>query len=65
MEKYHVEQRELETQLADMELYADSEKSRLKTVLERKTQIDKLLEEIEMIWLDLQEQVDAYADSVD
>ncbi len=65
MEKYHVEQRELETQLADMELYADSEKSRLKTVLERKTQIDKLLEEIEMIWLDLQEQIDAYADSVD
>ena len=65
MEKYHAEQRELETQLADMELYADSEKSRLKTVLERKTQIDKLLEEIEMIWLDLQEQVDAYADSVD
>jgi len=65
MEKYHVEQRDLEAQLADTEIYADSEKSRLRTVLERKVQIDKALEDAELTWLDLQEQVDAYADNVD
>jgi ATP-binding cassette subfamily F protein 3 len=58
MESYHVEQRDLETQLTDTEIYADSEKARLRTVLERKTQIDKLLEDAEMIWLDLQEQIE-------
>ncbi|MEI7796914.1 MAG: ATP-binding cassette domain-containing protein [Methylococcaceae bacterium] len=65
MEKYHVEQRDLEAQLANTEIYADSEKSRLRTVLERKVQIDKALEDAELTWLDLQEQVDAYADNVD
>ncbi len=65
VEKFHAEQRDLEAQLADMEIYADSEKSRLKTVLERKTQVDKALDEAEFTWLDLQEQVDAYADNTD
>jgi ATP-binding cassette subfamily F protein 3 len=65
MEKYHVEQRDLETQLADEKIYADSEKARLKTVLERKAQIDKSLEDAEMIWLDLQEQVDLSSNNMD
>ncbi|MEI7839950.1 MAG: ATP-binding cassette domain-containing protein [Methylococcaceae bacterium] len=65
MEKYHVEQRDLEAQLADPEIYADHEKARLRTVLERKVHIDKALEDAELTWLDLQEQVDAYADNVD
>ncbi|MDD5755384.1 MAG: ATP-binding cassette domain-containing protein, partial [Methylococcales bacterium] len=63
VEKFHAEQRDLEAQLADMEIYADSEKARLKTVLERKTQIDKALDDAELTWLDLQEQVDSYADN--
>ncbi len=65
MEKYHVEQRDLETQLADEKIYADSEKARLKTVLERKAQIDKSLEDAEMIWLELQEQVDLSSNNMD
>ena len=65
VEKFHAQQRDLETQLADMEIYADSEKARLKMVLERKTQVDKALDEAELTWLDLQEQVDAYVDNAD
>ena len=63
VEKFHAQQRDLEAQLADMEIYADSEKARLKTVLEHKTQVDKALDEAELTWLDLQEQVDAYVDN--
>jgi ATP-binding cassette, subfamily F, member 3 len=62
VEKYHAQQRDLETQLADEKIYADSEKAHLKTVLEQKTQIDKLLDEAEMRWLDLQEQLEAFVD---
>ncbi len=62
VEKYHAQQRELETQLANTDIYADSEKARLKTVLEQKIQIDKLLDEAQMRWMDLQEQLDANAD---
>ena len=59
IEKYHAEKSDLETQLADEKIYAESEKARLKTVLERKTQVDNLLEEAEMQWLDLQEKLES------
>lgn len=59
VEKYHAEQRELETQLADPDIYADSEKARLRTVLDRKTQVDNKLEEAELLWLETQERLDA------
>jgi len=58
VEKYHTLQRELEAQLADPEIYADSEKARLRTVLERKAQVDKDLEDAELTWMDLQEQIE-------
>ena len=61
VEKFHAEQKQLEQQLADSAIYEDSEKSRLKQVLERKVQVDKLLEEAELAWMDAEEQIAAIA----
>lgn len=58
IEKYHAEKSELESQLADEKIYADSEKNRLKTVLERKMQVDNLLEDVEIRWFELQEKLE-------
>lgn len=58
IEKYHAEKSELEAQLADEKIYADSEKARLKSVLERKAQVDILLEDVEMRWFELQEKLE-------
>jgi ATP-binding cassette subfamily F protein 3 len=57
VEKYHAEQKQLEQQLADAAIYEDSEKNRLKQVLARKVQVDKLLEDAELAWMDAEEQV--------
>ncbi len=51
VEKYHQQQHQLELQLADPAIYADTEKQRLKTVLEQKTLIDKALAQAEEQWL--------------
>ncbi|MDD1610128.1 MAG: ATP-binding cassette domain-containing protein [Methylococcaceae bacterium] len=59
VEKYHAEQKQLEQQLADSAIYEDSEKARLKQVLDRKIQVDKLLEDAEMAWMNAEEQVAA------
>lgn len=59
IEKFSTEKQDLETQLTDEKIYADSEKSRLKSVLERKTQVDNLLEEVEMCWFELQEKLES------
>ena len=59
VEKYHAEQKQLEQQLADPAIYEDGEKPRLKQVLDRKVQVDKLLEDAEMAWMDAEEQVAA------
>lgn len=59
VEKFHAEQKQLEQQLADPAIYDDNEKVRLKQVLERKVQVDKLLEDAEMRWMDAEEQVAA------
>jgi ATP-binding cassette subfamily F protein 3 len=62
VEKFHAEQKQLEQQLADAAIYEDSEKARLKQVLDRKVQVDKLLEEAELAWMDAEEQVAAIAE---
>lgn len=59
VEKYHNEQCELERQLAEPAIYADSEKARLKQLLERKTRVDKALEAAETDWLEAEEQLQA------
>lgn len=64
VEKYHIQQRELESQLAESDIYAESEKGRLREVLERKTQIDKALDAAEQTWMELQEQIDLCEPSV-
>lgn len=57
VEKYHNEQRELEQQLAKPDIYADSEKDRLKQLLARKAKIDKALEAAEADWLEAEERL--------
>ncbi|MGZ5049603.1 MAG: ATP-binding cassette domain-containing protein [Methylobacter sp.] len=59
VEKYHNEQRELERQLADPDVYAESEKDRLKKLMERKVQVDKALEEAEAAWMEAEENIEA------
>ncbi|NOT11272.1 MAG: ATP-binding cassette domain-containing protein [Methylococcaceae bacterium] len=58
VEKYHLEQKQLEQQLADSAIYADSEKMRLKELLERKTQVDKALEIAEAEWIEAEEKLE-------
>lgn len=59
VEKYHNEQRQLEQQLADPDIYADSEKDRLKKLMERKVQVDKALEAAEAVWMEAEENIEA------
>jgi len=59
VEKYHNEQRQLELQLADPAIYAESEKGRLKQLMERKVQVDKALDEAEAAWMDAEEKIGA------
>jgi len=49
--RYHTQQQQLEQQLADPAIYAETEKLRLKNVLEQKTAIDKALAAAEESWL--------------
>ncbi|MDD5578564.1 MAG: ATP-binding cassette domain-containing protein [Methylobacter sp.] len=57
VEKYHNEQRQLEHQLADPAIYAESEKQRLKKLVERKAQVDKALGEAESDWMEAEEKL--------
>ena len=58
VERYHNEQRQLEVELADPELYSDQHKERLKILLARKAEVDKALEEAESEWLDAEERLE-------
>ena len=58
VEKYHNEQRELEHQLADPAIYEASEKNHLKRILDRKVQVDKLLDEAESAWMEAEEAIE-------
>jgi len=58
VEKYHIEQRRLEVELADPALYAETEKDKLKKLLMRKTEIDKALDAAEAEWLAAEERLE-------
>ena len=58
VEKYHNEQRQLEQLLADPDIYAETEKARLKQTLERKIQIDKALDIAEAEWIEAEENIE-------
>lgn len=55
VEKFHTEQKNLETQLADSEIYSDSNKAKLKKLLAQKINVDKALEQSEEEWMILEE----------
>lgn len=59
VERYHNEQRRLETELANPEIYADTQKDRLKTVLAQKANVDKALAVAEADWLTAEERLAA------
>jgi ATP-binding cassette, subfamily F, member 3 len=59
VEKYHAEQKQLEQQLSDPIIYEETAKERLKQLLNRKIEVDKLLEDAELAWMDAEEQVTA------
>ncbi|MGL5472288.1 MAG: ABC transporter ATP-binding protein, partial [Shewanella sp.] len=50
---------ELEHLLADSELYDQDNKAKLTSVLSERTSLTQALEESEMQWLELQEEIDA------
>jgi len=51
LDKLYAQQTVLEEKLADTELYQDSQKEQLKTIMEQKRSIDKKLEQEEENWL--------------
>ncbi|KAF3981552.1 MAG: ATP-binding cassette domain-containing protein [Methylococcales symbiont of Hymedesmia sp. n. MRB-2018] len=55
VEKCHTEQKALEQQLADPEIYSDFNKDSLKQLLAKKVSIDKILEKSEKKWMELEE----------
>ncbi|MFM8340875.1 MAG: ATP-binding cassette domain-containing protein, partial [Methylomonas sp.] len=55
VEKYHQQQRELEEQLADPEIYSEDNKSQLKQLLTQKSQVDAALEQAELDWMTAEE----------
>jgi ATP-binding cassette subfamily F protein 3 len=58
VDKYHQQQLQLEQQLADPTIYTDSEKQRLKTLLEQKAQVDKALAQAESDWMDAEQHLE-------
>lgn len=59
LERYHTQQKQLEEQLADTSLYDETNKPRLKQVLQEKAQVDQALEETELEWMEISEQLEA------
>ena len=57
VEKYHNEQRQLEQQLADPNIYSESKKVELKLLMEQKIKIDKALDEAENAWMEAEEKI--------
>ncbi|OQK17604.1 ABC transporter ATP-binding protein [Methyloprofundus sedimenti] len=62
LEKYHQQQKDLENQLTDTSLYDEANKSRLKQVLQEKALVDSALEETEIEWIEISEQLEASED---
>jgi ATP-binding cassette subfamily F protein 3 len=44
--------------LADPAIYAESEKARLKKLMERKVQVDKALDDAETAWMEAEEKIE-------
>ena len=55
MEKLQQQQSDIENQLADSDIYAESNKDKLKQLLLEKSQVDEALENVEMEWLEASE----------
>ncbi len=55
VEKYHAEQKDLELQLANPDIYQDSHKENLKEMLAKKVNVDKALEKAEIEWMETEE----------
>ncbi len=62
LNKHHTQQKQLEEQLADTSLYDEANKARLKQVLQEKAQVDKALEEAEIEWMEISEQLEEAED---
>ena len=62
LNKHHTQQKQLEEQLADTSLYDETNKARLKQVLQEKAQVDKALEEAEIEWMEISEQLEEAED---
>ena len=60
VEKYHTEQKALEDQLADPDIYQDSNKDKLKQLLAQKVSVDKNLEQAEQEWMETEELLEEY-----
>lgn len=58
LEHYHKKQKELEAQLAETSLYDEANKSRLKQIIQEKAQVDQALEETELEWMEISEQLE-------
>ena len=55
VDKYHTEQKTIEQQLADPDIYSDAQKENLKALLAQKVEVDNALEEAEMEWMEVGE----------
>lgn len=55
VEKYHSEQKTIEQQLADPDIYSDTQKENLKVLLAQKVEVDNALETAEMEWMEVGE----------
>ncbi|MGR8934639.1 MAG: ATP-binding cassette domain-containing protein [Gammaproteobacteria bacterium] len=59
VEKLHAEQQQVERQLADPSVYSESEKERLRSLLQQKAQLDSELSAAENLWLETGERLEA------
>lgn len=59
LEKYHKQQKDFEEQLADSAIYDETNKAQLKRILLEKAQVDLALEETEMEWMEISEQLES------
>lgn len=58
MERYHTQQKQLEERLTDTSLYDAVNKVQLKKILQEKAQVDQALEETELTWMEISEQLE-------
>jgi len=65
MEKHQAQLSDIETQLADPELYQAENKAKLAPLLRHQGELKSSLEDLEMEWLDLQEEMDSKQQAFD